>query len=429
MQAQIRLWTNLRMFEQPDGNQFVELHYAIPSEDLEFKLNDKGNLQALVKVNLKVVGKDSLMLKQSFNLYSQERDEDELRFDITDIKRFELPPGKYKVYLRVEDPFSLEYGLEKIALEIKDIPLDNSVPFWVDQFFRVGTQHPMAHGNYLIIPALNRELFAYRDTIWAYMESYQSDSFLVQLAGPQGKIYYTNVSASGNFGQLLFPFPTADLPAGQCNLFIRSLSDGKLIHSLPVIIPGKMMDGDFMALRYSDLLYYLRPLKIIGAESEIARLELLKSVDDSTGFKREFRKFWESRDSVNAFAAWTYFTQLIKRANEEFKTSQREGYLTNRGIVFLQYGPPADIIEFHDNPATYPYEIWVYFNDMKSGNSRFVFANFSFAPGEFELIHSDAVGEARNPQWRQLIQRAATRDGGINKRNWGGQWEKEFINE
>jgi hypothetical protein len=58
----------------------------------------------------------------------------------------------------------------------------------------------------------------------------------------------------------------------------------------------------------------------------------------------------------------------------------------------------------------YPYEIWQY-NQLEASNAPyqinklFVFVNNSTVGRNYDLIHSNAIGEMQNPKWRIAIQK------------------------
>jgi hypothetical protein len=80
--------------------------------------------------------------------------------------------------------------------------------------------------------------------------------------------------------------------------------------------------------------------------------------------------------------------------------------LSDRGRVYLQYGKPNAIAESHYEPAAFPYEIWHYYNINGQRDKRFVFYTQEIATNDFQLLHSDVVGELANYHWqRQLYSR------------------------
>lgn len=87
---------------------------------------------------------------------------------------------------------------------------------------------------------------------------------------------------------------------------------------------------------------------------------------------------------------------------KEFSTSIRKGYNTDRGRVYLQYGPPDNRTQMPHEPSAYPYEIWQYYKVKGQSNRRFIFYNPDLVTNDFKLIHSDALGEIMNDQWQLL---------------------------
>jgi GWxTD domain-containing protein len=88
--------------------------------------------------------------------------------------------------------------------------------------------------------------------------------------------------------------------------------------------------------------------------------------------RKEFiAKFWEKRDpnpstDENEFKLWYY--KLIEEANHLFKDEGKEGWLTDRGRVYVLLGPP-DLRRFRPGEISassikdyynYPREIWFY---------------------------------------------------------------------
>ena len=81
-----------------------------------------------------------------------------------------------------------------------------------------------------------------------------------------------------------------------------------------------------------------------------------------------------------------------------------KGYRTDRGRVYLQYGPPNIMAVEKNNPATYPHEIWEYYK-LPDGetNVKFVFYSTAIETNNFVLLHSTATGEIHNPQWQSAL--------------------------
>ncbi|MDD4848889.1 MAG: GWxTD domain-containing protein, partial [Bacteroidales bacterium] len=144
---------------------------------------------------------------------------------------------------------------------------------------------------------------------------------------------------------------------------------------------------------------------------------------DLETLQRFFFNFWSERDAMNPYRAWLEYKKMVDVVNHEYKAVGMMGFQTDRGRVYLQYGPPNTIVdrEFDagssglginkdgteaNDGGTVPYQIWHYYQlSDNQRNKRFVFSNPHLAANSYDLIHSDANGELYNPQWQSELQR------------------------
>ncbi|RMF65447.1 MAG: GWxTD domain-containing protein, partial [Calditrichaeota bacterium] len=122
--------------------------------------------------------------------------------------------------------------------------------------------------------------------------------------------------------------------------------------------------------------------------------------------KREFlAAFWRARDpdpeTPENEMRKEYFKRL-EEANQKFRSFSREGWRTDRGRVYILYGPPDYIDRFHSTEDTKPYEIWNYNHIPGQGKGEFIFADLE-GLREFQLIHATPVGEVKNEDWKRFI--------------------------
>jgi GWxTD domain-containing protein len=117
--------------------------------------------------------------------------------------------------------------------------------------------------------------------------------------------------------------------------------------------------------------------------------------------KREFLyNFWKSRD-VNPVKAHMEHLRRIEYANKNYRNAFLEGWKSDRGRVYVLYGPYDDI-ERHDfESQTRAYEIWTY--NAIQGGAIFVFVDQSSGVGNFELVHSTAQNEIRDDNWQDKL--------------------------
>ena len=120
--------------------------------------------------------------------------------------------------------------------------------------------------------------------------------------------------------------------------------------------------------------------------------------------QRFFLNFWITRDALNPEAAWTYYLGQVAKVNKLYSTPVLLGYDTDRGRVYLKYGPPNIISESYNEPSAYPYEIWQYYSLANNQrNKKFVFYTEDIVTNNFQLVHSDAIGEISNYRWQVII--------------------------
>lgn len=114
--------------------------------------------------------------------------------------------------------------------------------------------------------------------------------------------------------------------------------------------------------------------------------------------------FWEKRDKQNPEKAWKAYAERIKEVNKLFTSGARSGYETDRGRIYIQYGKPNDRIIVNNETGALPYEVWQYYSTEKQGREAvFLFYQPGKSLGGYELVHSTAVGEKRNTNWRALL--------------------------
>ena len=115
--------------------------------------------------------------------------------------------------------------------------------------------------------------------------------------------------------------------------------------------------------------------------------------------KQFFYGFWLKRNPKDPSISWAQYKQLVHMANANFGNRVRKGYQTDRGRIFLKYGPPNSRMEQPNEPEAVPYEIWHYYRLGKYSNRKFVFYNPEVVTNDFKVLHSDVPGEIQNPNW------------------------------
>lgn len=109
--------------------------------------------------------------------------------------------------------------------------------------------------------------------------------------------------------------------------------------------------------------------------------------------------FWRLRDPTPGTPENEFKTEHIKRfqeANRRYRSS-REGWMTDRGRIYIILGPPINNEFISGDMDVYPCEIWSYYGDTSKGmptHFELVFCQYKNA-GEFKLYDPVGDGPAR----------------------------------
>ena len=141
-------------------------------------------------------------------------------------------------------------------------------------------------------------------------------------------------------------------------------------------------------------------------EKKTERRVFYNAVDNSNIEEKEnfFLNYWERKDRLHPQFAIENFANTFDAVQDKFAYRGKDGYRTEKGRVYLEYGKPDDIEQKTRDNNSKPYEIWHYYK-LKSGqgNVIFVFQDKS-SSGNYQLFHSNAAGEIENPDWRAILQ-------------------------
>jgi GWxTD domain-containing protein len=212
-------------------------------------------------------------------------------------------------------------------------------------------------------------------------------------------------------------FDISDLPTNSYNLVINVIDDKNktlaqnskkffVYNSDTSKINYEKYMGNYLLSEYANyteeqLDNEFSKAKYIASEAEKSQYEKLRDVDA----KRKFiYDFWKRRDIIpgtpkNEFKM-EYF-ERIAYANAHFRYNFKEGWLTDRGRVYVTYGVPDDVERHPFEAEQRAYEIWKY--DSIEGGVEFVFVDMSNAMNDYGLVHSTARNELRDDNWKSRL--------------------------
>ena len=159
------------------------------------------------------------------------------------------------------------------------------------------------------------------------------------------------------------------------------------------------------------LRYALRALAVGLSGHDRARIaRVLKGASPDT-MRQLLSALWLRVAPFHTRRHYEQYMQRARWADAAFYSGFGYGFETDRGRIYMRYGPPDDRIVEEQEPDAYPYEIWIYQTTADGQrNVRFLFYNPSLASGQYELLHSTAVGERKNSRWERVLYSRAIAD-------------------
>ncbi len=350
---------------------------------------------------------------------------------INDMLSAQLKPGSYFITLKAEDINSDYTGELVIDVKVPSYPDDD---LSISQIELVYSIDKPDSGNFdkagkKLIPNTRGVLSRDDNFLYFYAEAYnlstdsETYSVNIRVIDGNGMIYKKlppmTQMVSAKSEVVLNGFNISEFPVGQYRLQLELVSGEQAVTTEKAfdIIPGKY---DWLVAQEKRELSDFPEAFQITTEAEvknfrnqilyIASREELRQYDElPLDAKSRFAEaFWQRRDPspdtpINEYKLEHY--QRIRYANEAYSTfrsenSEKNGWKTDRGRVYIEYGPPDDIENHPSSLEELPWVQWFY--DDVDGGSEFIFIDDA-GYDDYRLIHSTARGEHKNDNWSDLI--------------------------
>ncbi len=155
-------------------------------------------------------------------------------------------------------------------------------------------------------------------------------------------------------------------------------------------------NSDFKNMPEGQLDEMFDEAQYLATSSERKVFKILNSVDS----KRQFMfRFWKDKNKAQPGFKDEYYDR-VQYANENFSTGSNKGWQTDRGRVYILYGPASEIDRNPVGPNENPYEIW-YYHELEGG-VEFDFVDLN-GFGIYRLVNSTKREELSDPQWQNYI--------------------------
>jgi len=424
-------------FFAPGLGTYVETDILILGNSIQFTKNETGLYQGAVEVSIIFSQGNNVVAFDKYILNSHTLvDSSELRKNLIDKKRFVLPVGVYTVDFSFKDVNLPENTEEFTQSHIVDFSYDKiqvSDIMLVDNYYPSVEENIFTKSGVHFTPYVTNFYPNNLHNLIIYTEVYNSatvlgdESFLItasikkfQTEEVQNGLMKYFKSTPKKVNVVFHEFDISNLLSGNYNLVvevkdkennllaIKNLFFQRL-HSisttdLEAISEVSVQGGFTEQFNGNALVYRLRSIIPITSLREEKTIETLIRGKDEALMRQYLHNFWISRNPEAPLLAWENYQKTIDMVNKEFGTNLNYGFETDRGRVFLQYGPPSNILKSDREPGADPYHVWHYASTNNGQNNiRFVFHNADLVTNEYQLIHSTAINEIRNDQWQKIV--------------------------
>jgi GWxTD domain-containing protein len=428
-------YLNFASFSTPKGQNFFETYLSVVGSSLKFVKTGNNKYVAKAHVTISFKLGDSVVAASNFNVLSPEVSDTLTKPDFIDVHRFWIPKGNYSLVFTLNDPNDASQktitGKQLVHVGYRSDTVSLSDAEFLNSFTPSNTPSAYNKCGFDMIPYVFADYPQSMKKLCFYCEIYNTVKFIpgqkftikysIEDDGGYSLDMVSNFAASSQRdADTIVPFmaqiPIDNLPTGNYYLLvsvvdINNHTLAKRRYSFTKENPGvkstHIPEGFavYMANRdtLNESIHCLAPISK-GDEQAYVISDSLNWVKMSE-LKRWFYYFWVSRDSLHPLESWQKYLGEVLKVEHSFNTPSIKGYRTDRGRVYLQYGPPNIRVVEKMNPETYPHEIWEYYKLESDGQTdvKFVFYTKTPETNDYELLHSTATGELHNSQWQSAL--------------------------
>lgn len=446
------------VFPRSEQQALTELYITIQSESLQFKSFTEG-AKASVLITTVITNEEGKMFHaEKIQLQSPVQNDSLPRVPaLYEQKQVMLPYGKYQLDIRMKDEFAVDSGISaqvKLNVNVPDTGVYFSDVELITSYSQMSESGPRVKNNYLLEHRVSNFFPKEISNLKFYTELYHTEKVLG--SGEPFVLFYKFVNADNGYTlykeqsftkhksaevvPILADMIIERVPAGNYYLVIElrdklnqpkartrkyfQRSNYKEVNEeakkrqemeMPESIAGTFVENmpDTLLNRM------LKAIRPTSTEQEINMAKALVKESTADQKRSYLLFFWRKRNPEQPEQAYKDYVQRLKTAEAKYATRTFRAYETDRGRVFLQYGIPNrienEITDFartasrNSNPI--PLEIWSYYNipqeitHIAQTNRVFVFLEDNRGNNAWRLVHSDAIGELNNPNWRENLPR------------------------
>lgn len=432
-------------FDNPEESPYVETYVSFNAWHFKFIPTKDGKYQATIEMTVIANRDDSIVYAKRYNLQSPAIDKPENNmFSFLDVCRFALSNGIYDLQIIMKDKNAdtdpIEINQNVVVYFPKDKPSISSLQI-IASAKPTEKENMISRNGYDMEPYVDSYIPKEVDLLNFYYEVYnvntaikENDTFLtvayIEVEETGKRLNFTLRGERTVSQPIISKYSTLDisqLPSGNYNLVVElrtrnNETFGSRKYTFQRSNPNAQLSTDDMFayggtfvtdIDEKDLDYYIQTLYATASAKErdfIFNEASAASLDEKQAF---FYKFWLAR-SNEPKSEWFKYRKWVEYVDKHFTKGNVKGYLSDRGRVYLQYGPPTYVLDEKNKVSTrdfqkighihyLPYQMWFY-EYIPGDNPKRAFVFFDqFRSGNYYLLHSNAKGETQDMFWERRL--------------------------
>tara|TARA_B100000902_G_scaffold70377_1_gene76122 strand:+ start:3438 stop:4865 length:1428 start_codon:yes stop_codon:yes gene_type:complete len=430
------LYTSI--FNTPDNNSYIEIYMSFDANSIKLIMDENkkyyGELDIVINITdtKKSIYNDHYILKSP---YFNDSTNNNLLF--IEQQRIALKNGEYELEVKVNDlhnRFNNELILnERVNIDFNNDSLSISDITFIEKFKKTEYINKITKNGIDMFPYVSTFFPPQQDTMFLYFEIYNSNSYFSNkkyLLNTYIETYENNLKLidfnkskrmiTKEIDTKLILFPIQTLNTGNYNIVteIRDVNNELVIKRKRFFQRSNLQINQKNSIITTDirntfvenitdidsLQLFIEYLYPISTDIESVFAQNQKRYNNLLLMQKFFLDFWISRNLISPGQEWRRYYSVVKSINKEFKNGKLDGFKTDRGRVYLQYGAPNSRHKVDNSSANFPYEIWHYYKLNTQSDCKFVFVNQHLGIQDYKLIYSNVNGEISNQEWRDRLE-------------------------
>ena len=377
------------VFADTAGNR-LEVYYKIFNDGLHYvKKGDKyvANYEISIIISgdkdKQVTGRS---VERNYVLDNYELTHSDVGFLINQVS-LPLPAGEFEMKCKLIDHNSNEASSIEAKIKSPAYRLNGDVSDiqFVQEVSTVDVSSPFNKGGIAAVPSVERSLDGELQKVGFYCELYiadyvgkEVDLITTVKSKRSGLITEKTIPITIDSAQIATTqfLDVSGLIPGDYSLEVELEAGGKQISRREARF---ILKWSMASLIKNDFEYAVEQLKYVVDKDE--KKALLAAPDSERTVA--FETWWKTKDPTPTTAENELreeYYRRIRYADQYYSTINREGWLTDRGSIYIRWGEPDQIDRYPFELGRKPYQIWYYYSQRR----QFYFVD-DRGDGDFQL--------------------------------------------